>query len=75
MSFKRYKATCPDGTVVTRRTDRIYTHVLVVKDAKGWGAYGWIGRPDLIQAKIREATRYGRYTGPGEYAVLEVEIA
>jgi hypothetical protein len=57
---KRYKATCPDGTVLTRKTkDRTYTHVLAVKDAKGWGQFGWIGRPDLIEAKRREAERRG----------------
>lgn len=58
----KYQATCPDGTIVKRKTlDRAYTHVLVVKGGRtpGWGAYGWIGRPDLIAAKQREAERRG----------------
>jgi hypothetical protein len=59
----KYQATCPDGTIVKRKTlDRTYTHVLVVKGKygkPGWSAWGWIGRPDLIAGKQREAERYG----------------
>jgi hypothetical protein len=58
-TFKIYRAETPDGQPIKRRTDRIYSHVLVVKNAKGWGAYGWIGRPDLIAGKQREAERVG----------------
>lgn len=71
----KYKATCPDGTIVTRKSkSRTYTHVLVVKDKEGkWGQFGWIGRPDLINAKICEVARFG-YTGEN-VKVLEAEPA
>lgn len=63
MAKKVYKAVASDGTVVTRTTDREYTHAVLVDDRKsggglvGFGAYGFCGRYDLafkLAAKARQ---------------------
>lgn len=54
----QYTATAPDGTLHTRKSPRTYTHAVLVKDGRGWGAYSWAGRPDLAQKKLAEARRY-----------------
>lgn len=55
-----YIATLPDGTPFTRTTERTYTHVIAVRDAKGWGVTGCVGRANLANAKVREAGRVVR---------------
>lgn len=47
-----YEATAPDGTVITRTTDRVYTHAVLAKDARGWGYIGFCGRLDLAQGLL-----------------------
>jgi hypothetical protein len=54
-----YKVTCPDGTIVTRTTDRKYTHVIVGRDkepnrpGRNFGdkffAITWAGTPALAE--------------------------
>lgn len=58
-----YTAILPDGTEFTRTTQRTYTHVIAVRQGEKWGNMGCIGRADLAQKKINEATsgRYGRF--------------
>ena len=41
-------ATFPDGTVITRKTGRIYTHVVASKGNIHEGNTRWCGREDLM---------------------------
>jgi len=41
-------ATFPDGTVVTRKTARTYTHVVASKGNIHQGNIRWCGREDLM---------------------------
>ena len=51
MTKTTYVATAPDGSEHTRKTDRIYTHAVLVEGEEGWGAVGFCGRPDLAEKK------------------------
>lgn len=52
-----------DGQTVSRKSHRTYTHaVLVVHDGKV-GAFSWVGRPDLVAAKVSEARKAWREDG------------
>lgn len=46
-----YVATAPDGSEHTRKTDRTYTHAVLVEGKEGWTAVGFCGRLDLAQKK------------------------
>jgi hypothetical protein len=48
----KLRAIAPDGTVLTRRTHRTYTHAIAVNTSNGWRAIYWCGRPDLAQKKL-----------------------
>tara|TARA_R100000995_G_C3427910_1_gene97113 strand:+ start:431 stop:715 length:285 start_codon:yes stop_codon:yes gene_type:complete len=65
MAKRFVTVTAPDGTVLKRQTAREYSHV-IVKERKGergvslsgktiakWDAFTWIGRPDLVAARIK----------------------
>ena len=65
MAKRFVTVTTPDGTVLKRQTAREYSHVIVGK-RKGelgisisgkqiprWVAHTWIGRPDLVAARIK----------------------
>ncbi len=54
MTKKTYVATAPDGSQHTRKTDRTYTHAVLVQGADGWRAIGFCGRLDLAKKKSRE---------------------
>lgn len=52
------------GRSFTRRTDRTYTHVVLVRRnrrnpdvAPDWKAYAWAGRPDLAEKQRKDALR------------------
>lgn len=54
MTKTTYVATAPDGSQHTRKTNRTYTHSVLVEGKEGWGAVGFCGRPDLAEKKRRE---------------------
>lgn len=54
MTKTTYVATAPDGSQHTRKTDRTYTHAVLVEGKEGWGAVGFCGRPDLAEKKRGE---------------------
>lgn len=51
MTKTTYIATAPDGTEVTRKTDRTYSHAVLLEGPKGWRAAGFCGRIDLAHKK------------------------
>lgn len=58
MTKTTYVATAPDGTELTRKTDRTYTHAVLLEnngpDGPVWGIAGFCGRLDLAQKKQTE---------------------
>lgn len=65
----KYRVVGRDGKVYTRSSDRTYTHCIVrhweaysfenawhvtVHVPAGSAAISWCGRPDLVQARVRE---------------------
>ncbi len=54
MTKTTYVATAPDGSQLTRKTDRTYTHAVLLEGKEGWGAVGFCGRPDLAEKKQTE---------------------
>lgn len=74
-----HKVTLPDGTVRTRNSKKVYTHVVAVKLEPGdyhyekgfrWGVMGWTSRLDLAQ---KMANKYrGKYP---KVLILEAEPA
>jgi hypothetical protein len=54
MTKTTYVATAPDGTELTRKTDRTYTHAVLSEGKEGWGIAGFCGRLDLAQKKQTE---------------------
>lgn len=57
-----YSATLPDGRVVTRKSDRTYTHVLALYDAttSRWCAVGFAGSEALALKTLRaKVSRWG----------------
>jgi len=55
----KYEATLPDGHVVTRQTDRTYTHIVACRgdDGRGWGVWSWAGRFDLAFKASNQARK------------------
>ncbi|WP_299955403.1 hypothetical protein [uncultured Roseobacter sp.] len=51
MTKTTYVATAPDRSQHTRKTDRTYTHAVLLEGKEGWGAVGFCGRPDLAEKK------------------------
>ncbi|MDD9731078.1 hypothetical protein PVW46_14270 [Mameliella sp. AT18] len=49
-----YVATAPDGSEHTRKTDRTYSHAVLLDGKDGWTAVGFCGRLDLAQKKQGE---------------------
>ncbi len=54
MTKNTYVATAPDGSQYTRKTDRTYTHAVLLEGREGWDAVGFCGRPDLAEKKRGE---------------------
>ena len=54
MTKTTYVATAPDGSRHTRRTDRTYTHAVLLESEEVWTAVGFCGRPDLAEKKRSE---------------------
>ena len=54
MTKTTYVATAPDGTELTRKTDRTYTHAVLLEGKEGWGIAGFCGRLDLAHKKQTE---------------------
>ena len=54
MSKTTYVATAPDGSEHTRKTERTYTHAVLLEGKEGWRAVGFCGRPDLAEKKRGE---------------------
>ena len=54
-----YKATMPDGSILTRTTQRVYTHVVAVLSDTEWGWVQWCGRPDLAEKAAQRTRGYG----------------
>ena len=65
MAKRFVTVTTPDGTVLKRQTAREYSHALVAerrgelgisisgKPIAKWDAWTWIGRSDLVAARIK----------------------
>ncbi len=49
-----YVATAPDGSEHTRKTDRTYSHAVLLEGKDGWTVVGFCGRLDLAQKKQGE---------------------
>lgn len=49
-----YVATAPDGSEHTRKTDRTYSHAVLLQGKNGWTLVGFCGRLDLAQKKQGE---------------------
>ncbi|CTQ33910.1 hypothetical protein [Jannaschia rubra] len=54
MTKTTYVATAPDGSQHTRKTDRTYTHAVLLESEEEWTAVGFCGRPDLAEKKRSE---------------------
>lgn len=54
MTKTTYAATAPDGSEHTRKTDRTYTHAVLLEGKEGWTVVGFCGRLDLAQKKQGE---------------------
>lgn len=67
----KYTATAPDGTISTRQSHRAYSHAVLVRTGKGWGASNWAGRLDLAQNKVGEVSRQSHVL---ETAIVAVEV-
>lgn len=69
-----YEATAPDGTVITRTTDRVYTHAVLAKERKGtrgWGYIGFCGSLELAQKLERTTSaRYKKYDLDYSYVLV-----
>lgn len=63
MSKYKYTATCPGGTIVTRTTDRVYTHAVVGywrdEEIPTYGMFEFCGRLDLAQKSYKKWTAQG----------------
>ena len=77
MAKRFVTVTTPDGTVLKRQTAREYSHA-IVREKKGelgiaisgnqiarWDAFTWIGRPDLVAARIKSGLGVTGTTQPG----------
>lgn len=51
MTDTTYVAVAPDGTELTRKTHRVYTHAVLTEGSDGWSAAGFCGRLDLAEKK------------------------
>lgn len=49
-----FYAQAEDGSIHTRKTDRTYSHAVLVQDDKEWSATNFCGRLDLAQKKATE---------------------
>lgn len=54
MTKTTYVATAPDGSEHTRKTDRTYSHAVLLEGKDGWAVVGFCGRLDLAQKKQGE---------------------
>ena len=54
MTKTTYVVTAPDGSQHTRKTDRTYTHAVLLEGKEGWGIAGFCGRLDLAHKKQTE---------------------
>jgi hypothetical protein len=54
MTKTTYVATAPDGSEHTRKTERTYTHAVLLEGEGGWGVVGFCGRLDLAEKKRGE---------------------
>lgn len=54
MTKTTYFATAPDGSEHIRKTERTYTHAVLLEGKEGWEAVGFCGRPDLAVKKRGE---------------------
>ena len=77
MTKRFVTVTTPDGTVLKRQTAREYSHAIVAerkgelgisisgKQIARWDACTWIGRPDLVAARIKSSLGVTGTTQPG----------
>ena len=66
-----WAATCPDGTVMTRRSDNAYSHAVVLKSNGKWAAT-FHHDAKLAGKAAQQRRRY--YAGPVEIHVVETTI-
>ena len=73
---RKLTATFADGSEITRRTHRTYTHVVLVTATNNQGktrclALNWCGRPDLKEKAVAKANKF---TGYGKVTVRVAEV-
>lgn len=62
------------GQTFTRKSNRTYTHAVVVVPAEGKaGVWSWVGRPDLVAAQVSQAQK--RFAGRGQVVAVQVTSA
>jgi len=54
MTKTTYVAIAPDGSQLTRSTDRAYTHAILVQTGETWNAEAFCDRKDLAEKKLGE---------------------
>jgi len=63
-----YTATTPSGKTFTRKTERTYTHCVVVEFVRSNGERSftdpaWAGRPDLAKKQVTKLQHFMQYAG------------
>jgi hypothetical protein len=69
----KYSAVLPDGTVATRKSDRVYTHVIATTwNGTDWKAASYAGNERLAHDRLNEFSRQQRfYRGQEKLAAPE----
>ena len=86
MAKRFVTVTTPDGTVLKRQTAREYSHALVTerkgelgtsisgKPIAKWNAGTWIGRPDLVAARVKSELGVSGVTKAGMIKEYDTHI-
>ena len=76
MAQFNYMATAQDGSIHTRKSNRVYTHAVVGtwNDGRGYGVMGWSSRLDLAQKVLATWNKIAdRLHMDGDFTIVEVE--
>lgn len=77
MAKFNYQVTAQDGSIHTRKSDRIYTHAVVGtwNDGRGYGVMGWSGRLDLAEKVLASWNKINKENQRnGQFAIVEVQV-
>ena len=76
MAQFNYQAIAQDGSIHTRKSNRVYTHAVVGtwNDGRGYGVMGWSGRRDLAEKVLASWNRTAdRLHMDGDFTIVEVK--